>query len=101
MVAMRKMEWRLEGGQRGLIWTELRVLNFSITLGTPFLANNRNVLLSCGMVGSRHSNERMVFLRVSGGKEEKLVGADCKEDIGVGHTKHSLRGQEPTATTFA
>ena len=62
MVAMRKMEWRLEGGQRGLIWTELRVLNFSMTLGTPFLAKNSQVLLSCGMVGSRHSNEMMVFL---------------------------------------
>ena len=44
VVAVRKMESRLEGEQRGLIWTELCVLNFSMTLGTPFLAKNRQVL---------------------------------------------------------
>ena len=37
-----------------------------------------------GIVGSRHSIEVMVFLCVSCGKEEKVVGTDCKEDKRVG-----------------
>ena len=42
----------------------------------------------------------IVLLRMSGGKKEKVVGADCKEDIGVGPTNGHKGDKLTPATIF-
>ena len=54
-------------------------------------------VVSCGKEGSRPSNEVTALLDVSG-KEEKVVGAACKEDIGVDPTSRHKRDKRPPAT---
>ncbi len=66
--------------------------------GTVGAWTSLSMYMSCGMEGSRHSNEVMVLL-MSCGKEEKVVGAGCKEDKPVGHT-NDHKDKRPPATVY-
>ncbi len=66
-----------------------------LPIGTSLISRRWMLLLvgmmSCGMVGSRHSNEVMVLL----GRLHH-----CKEDRGVGPTNGHKGDSRPPATTF-
>ena len=62
--------------------------------------NSSSIVVWHGGKQARQRSDGIAVGVLPGGKEEKVAGADCKEDIGVGYTNGHKGDKRPPATSI-